>query len=288
MAVVDERYQRKWNEKLGHVVMFEALEGTSAAVGKLMDAACGWLGRAGAIAARAGFGMLEFPFVVDAYDALPPPFVRQNPAYYHSLLKDAGFESEKGWVDYKIEVTPELVRRWESALEGARRAGFEIVPLRKVAAAERASEFTRLWNETFKNHWGLTPYVEEEVATMFASLEPTGFQDTTLFALRGGEKVGVLWVVPDLSMTAALSPGRVIADSEKLNLLGIGVLETARGRGVNMAMAAYAYLLLARRGAKYVSYTMVLDDNWPSRRTAEKLGAKACASYLVYRRNFRG
>jgi hypothetical protein len=30
----------------------------------------------------------------------------------------------------------------------------------------------------------------------------------------------------------------------------------------------------------------VLDDNWPSRRTAEKLGAHICANYMVYRRNF--
>jgi hypothetical protein len=52
-------------------------------------------------------------------------------------------------------------------------------------------------------------------------------------------------------------------------------------------MASYAFLELIRKGTKYLSYTLVLDDNWPSRRTAEKLGAKVCANYLVYRRNFR-
>jgi hypothetical protein len=30
----------------------------------------------------------------------------------------------------------------------------------------------------------------------------------------------------------------------------------------------------------------VVDDNWPSRRTAEKLGARVCSNYLVYRREF--
>ena len=39
-------------------------------------------------------------------------------------------------------------------------------------------------------------------------------------------------------------------------------------------------------GATHLSYTLVLDDNWPSRRTAEKLGAHVCANYMVYRRNF--
>ena len=53
-----------------------------------------------------------------------------------------------------------------------------------------------------------------------------------------------------------------------------------------MGMASYAYLKLHERGATHVSYTLVLDDNWPSRRTAEKLGASICANYMVYRRNF--
>jgi hypothetical protein len=72
-----------------------------------------------------------------------------------------------------------------------------------------------------------------------------------------------------------------------INILAIGVCESARGQGVNLAIAAYAYLELVRRGAKYLSYTLVVDDNWPSRQTAERLGAFVCANYMVYRRNFR-
>src|SRR5256885_2750773 len=51
---------------------------------------------------------------IDDYESLPPNVLRHNPAYYHALLKDAGFESEKGFVDYKVEVRPELVARWQS------------------------------------------------------------------------------------------------------------------------------------------------------------------------------
>ena len=56
---------------------------------------------------------------------------------------------------------------------------------------------------------------------------------------------------------------------------------------VNLAMSSYAYLECVKRGQTYVSYTLVLDDNWPSRRTGEKLGGEVCGNYLVYRRNFR-
>ena len=91
----------------------------------------------------------------------------------------------------------------------------------------------------------------------------------------------------DQTLTARVLPGHELRADERLNFLGIGVLAPARGRGVNLAMASYAYLELIRGGASHLSYTLVLDDNWPSRRTAEKLGARVCANQVVYRRELR-
>jgi hypothetical protein len=286
VAAIDERYQRHWNERLGHVLLFEALPGTHDAVRLLMDAACEWLREQGAEAARCGFGMLEFPFVIDDYESLPPVIVRHNPPYYHSLLKDAGFESEQGWVDYRIRVTPELTARWESALEAARRGGYRMVPVKELPIERRAGVATALWNDAFRKHWGLTPFSEGEMDLLFTAFESDGATETSVIAHRGDEPVGVLLVVPGTPGLALLAPGRTLADTEALNFLGIGVRDSDRGRGVNLAMASYAYLELVRRGARHVSYTMVLDDNWPSRRTGEKLGAAVCANYIVYRRNF--
>jgi GNAT superfamily N-acetyltransferase len=288
VAVMDEHYHRHWNEHLGHMIMFEAMPDSRAATKLLMDAACEWLRERGAEAARAGFGLLDFPFVIDEYESLPPDIVRQNPDYYHRLLKDAGFESEKGWVDYKIEVRPELIGQWNQALETARRSGYEIVPLKDVSNIRRISDFTATWKDTFKSHWGFTPLSEDEISLLLEAFKPAGAFDTSVIAYHNGAPVGMLFIVPEVSATAVLKPGRVLKDSEKLNILAIGVRESARGQGVNIAMAAYAYLELVRRGANYLSYTLVLDDNWPSRRTAEKLGAFVCANYMVYRRNFRG
>jgi len=286
-AIIDNHYIHHWKENLGHLVMFEAMPDTRDAVKALMDAACGWLDDHSMLAARAGFGLFEFPFVIDDYETLPPSVARQNPAYYHSLLKDAGFESEQGWVDYKIEVTPDLIKRYQSALEGCRRGGFEILPLNKIDGAKRVRDFTLVWNDAFKAHWGATPFSEPELAQLFQFFEFSGGLDTSVIAYLADSPVGALMVLPEGSAGAILAPGRKLRDSERLNFLGIGVRESARGRGVNLAMASYAYLELIRRGAKFLSYTLVLDHNRPSRRTAEKLGATVCANYMVYRRNFR-
>jgi len=288
LAFVDPAYARRWNDKLGHLAFFEARPAAHRATRELMDAACQWLRDRGCEAARAGFFLpIEMPFVIDEYDALPPNLLRQNPGYYHAFIKDAGFECEKGLVDYKIRVTPELVARYESALEAARRGGFEIVPLKDIAPSRRVSEFAPAFNEAFYNHWGFIAASIEAYAEMLVYFEMLGALETSVIAYRNGEVVGTLVVAPEETAHAVLKPGRTLDDSEKLNFLGIGVREPARGRGVNLGMASYAYLKLIERGAKYLSYTLVVDDNWPSRRTAEKLGAKVCANYAAYRRNFR-
>jgi GNAT superfamily N-acetyltransferase len=288
-ALMDPRYVQHWNEQLGHIVWFEALPETREEVRLLIDRACAWLAERGALAARTGFtnGVFDLPFAIDAYETLPPSMLRQNPAHYHVLIKQAGFEVEQGFVDYKLRVTPQLVERWQGALEGARRGGFEIVPLGEVPRSQRIRDFTETFNDTFKSHWGWVPFLEEEISWLLDELASVGVLDTSVLAYQDGEPVGALFVPADDPEHVKLAPGRVLDDSERLNALGIGVRDRARGRGVNHAMAGYAYLELARRGRTHLSYTLVLDDNWPSRRTGEGLGASICANYLAYRRNFR-
>jgi len=287
VAVVDERYQRHWNERLGHVVWFEALPGGATAARSVLDEACAWLAGQGAVAARAGMGLVEFPFAMDAYTTLPPSLLRQNPEHYHIALKQAGFEVEQGWVDYKIRVTPELIERWERALAGARRSGYAIVPARDIARPQLVRDLTATWNETFKAHFGWAPFSEDEIDLFLAAFDALGVLDTSVIAYEGPDPVGMCVVGADDTGHAAFAPGRSLDDSERLNFLAIGVRERARGRGINYAMAAHGFLELARRGHTHVSYTLVLDDNWPSRRTGEGLGAQVCANYLTYRRNLR-
>ena len=287
LAVLDLRYTRHWNESLGHLVKFEALPDTRDAVRSLMERACEWLATQGAEAARCGMGPLDMPFVIDAYDTLPPSILRFNPPYYHALLKDAGFETEQGYVDYRITVRPELVAQWEAAVTTAEHRGVELVPLRSVPVERRAALLASLFNETFAAHWGFAPVTELEQHTYLGLFEATGGLDTSMIAFRGDEPLGEVTVVPDSSVFAKVAPGRVLLPSERLNWLGIGVRTPARGRGVGLALASAAFLELVRRGATHVSYTLVLDHNWPSRRTAQRLGAEVCANYVAYRRNLR-
>jgi GNAT superfamily N-acetyltransferase len=284
-AAVDHSYLRHWNERVGHVLLFEALPEAREGARAVLDAACAWLAERGMIAARNGFGLFDMPYNTDAYDVLPPSMMRQNPAAYHALIKRAGFETEQGFVDYAVEATPALEARWRDALEAARRNGFEIVRLRDWPAGERAALLCELWNETFASHWGWSP-LSSEITALFVPPEGDTL-DATSFAVSAGRPVGFCFVMPDDPAHASFAPGRVQRPSERLNMLAIGVRKEARGRGVNLALASHGFLALRRRGWTHLSYTLVLDHNWPSRRTAEALGAELCANYVAYRRDLR-
>jgi GNAT superfamily N-acetyltransferase len=284
-AAVDHPYLRHWNDRVGHVLLFEALPEAREGARAVLDAACAWLAERGMTAARNGFGLFDMPYNTDAYDALPPSMMRQNPAAYHALVKRAGFETEQGFVDYAVAATPALDARWEGALAAARRCGFEIVPLRDWPAAERAGLLCELWNETFASHWGWSP-LSPETTALFVPAEGDTL-DTSSFALSEGRPVGFCFVMPDDPSHASFAAGRAQRPSEKLNMLAIGVRKEARGRGVNLALASRGFVELRRRGWTHLSYTLVLDHNWPSRRTADALGAELCANYVAYRRDLR-
>jgi hypothetical protein len=150
------------------------------------------------------------------------------------------------------------------------------------------SDLTEIRNECFKSHWGTTPVTEDEVKYFLKAYEPAGLLTTSLLAYRDSKVVGMVVATPEMTALAVVRPPRVLSDSEKLNSLLLGVRESERGTGLRAKMAASVCLDLAARGAKYVDGTLVQDDNWPSRGGSEHTGFSVWASYITYRRNFRG
>ena len=285
VAVVDQRYNQRWGEQLGHIVMFEALSGAQKASCMLLRTASEWLRNQGAVAVRTGFGPFEPGFVIDYYDKFLPRMGRHNLPYYHSFLKQAGFETEKGAAEYVIRVCDELVSRYKHYLESAQRLGYEITALRNIPADRRLASFTRVWNDAYESHWGLAPLSEREVSALFDEKCNASTLELSTVAYRGDTPVAV-------ALVRDTTPFRRVfrkylgwrSRDEHLASFAVGVSPSERGRGLSLSLAAYAYLRLIAQGAAYLSYGLVTDDNWPSRRSAEKLGAYVCANYLTYRK----
>ncbi len=290
-AVINHRYNDHWKEKLGKLIHFEAMPNEDEAATLLLDAAAQWLQGRAMEAARSGFAaFLNYPYAIDNYGAFPSFLLRGNPAYYHRYLKNAGFETERGQVDYTVKFAPEILARYRGMVEAAGRGAIQIRSWREFGFLAAIDAWTGVTNEAFRDHWGWNPVTKLEVRPILMSLWETPAADLSTIAISDRQVVGAAFCVPDLSAALAAFKQGVKLDSGNSGgprgaLINIGVLADARGRGVARAMAARSFLEMERMGMKYAGYTLVLDDNWASRRTAESLGARVTSNFLTYRRN---
>jgi len=298
-AVRDETYVRHRNEQTGHLLCFEAFPGEEDAVRALMEAACGWLRERSCVAAR--LSLLpgwRLPLTIDGYDAPPTFFHVYNPPYYHGYIKSAGFVTEKGCVEYQVKFSPELAGRYQEMVKRALDSGVRLRNWDMDRLEEESGLFGELCNETFSSHWGFMPLTTALFDDLTVGLRDFLVRDFLVFAEVDGQSVGFVYALPDLNQALHALRSRPIGEdpSELDKLFGevnhgvlliIGVREAFRGRGINLAMSAMSYLAMMERGYKSASYTMVLDDNWPSRRTAEKLGAHVVRNFNVYRRELK-
>lgn len=295
-AVTDDRYNRRWHERLGHLLFFEALPDQNKAVETLMQAADDWFRARDCQAVRMSMlpGM-QLPITIDAYDQVPTIFHTYNPPYYHGYIKSAGFRTECGVVQYQIVFTTELAARYRTMIERAEQAGVSL-RLWDFDRMEAENEiFTSLFNETFEDHFGFFPLPAAVMSGLTVGLKDFLVADFTLFAEAEGTTGGFVYSLPDLNQVFHRMKGKVIEENfdefqqllqtiDHGVLLIIGVKKSLRGRGVNLGLAARSYLAMIERGYKTASYTVVMDDNWPSRRTAEKLGARVTRNFNVYRK----
>ena len=297
-AVVDDLYNRHWNERMGHLLLFEALPHCDDQVQVLFHTACAWLQGHRCHAARVALlNGWQFPLTIDAYDAVPTVIHTYNPPYYHSYIKNAGFQTERGQVQYQVQFTPALARRYQQMVEHALLSGVRLRSWDFTRLEDETVLLTTLFNDTFAAHWGVRPTTVPEMQGVIGGLKDMLVADFTGFAEAEGQTVGFVFALPDLNQAFHRMRGKgkeanMAEYRELLQAIDHGVLNTIgvkqpyRGRGINLALAAKSYLAMIARGYKTGSYTLVLDDNWRSRRTAEKLGGRVTRNFVTYRKEF--
>ncbi len=295
-AVVDELYNRHWNERMGHLLFFEALPESDTAVTVLFGEACEWLRAQGCTAVRLSFLYgWQLPWTIDAYDAIPTLFHTYNPPYYHCYAKNSGFRTEQGMVQYQIAFTTELATRYRDMVERATAAGVQLRSWDFDRMEDEGLIFARLVNETFAGHWGSPQFSAAQMQGFALAVKDVLPPDFPGFAEVDKQPAGFVFSLPDLNQALHRMRGKAVEENadefrRAVNqidhgvLLIIGVKSALRGRGINLALAARSYLSMIDRGYKTASYTVVLDDNWASRRTAEKLGGRATRNFIIYRK----
>jgi len=189
-AVREEMYIRHRNEQTGHLLFFEALPGQGPAADQVLATACGWLQSRGCDAAR--LSLLpgwQLPPTIDAYEAVPTLFHTYNPPYYHAYIKNAGFRTEHGCVEYRVTFTPDLANRYREMVKRASEAGVRLRTWNLNRLEEENDRFTRLFNDTFRAHWGFMPLSSDVMGELTVGFRDLLVQDFLIFAETDGEPV---------------------------------------------------------------------------------------------------
>ena len=294
-AVIDREYNQRWQEKLGHLTSFEALPDGDTAVRQLLDAVAEWFRGHDCTAIRASYlGGWQLPLTIDGYGVPPSAFHGYNPPRYHNYLKNSDFRTENGMVEYQLRLTPELAESHRRIVASAEGKGTRFRCWDADRLEEEAALYGRVANESFAEHWGMMAFPADHFKGLAGKRAVV--PEFQVFAEVEGEVVGVVSSPPNVSqaLLAARRGGFEMASPEyaeaweKIDhgiLLTIGVKKKFRGRGIAAALAAQSYLAMFECGYKLASYTLVLDDNWASRRTAEKVGGRVVRNYAIYRRD---
>jgi hypothetical protein len=265
MGLVDRVSNEKRAERVGHLLLFESLPGAHRAVQVLFWEALAWLQVRGCDTARLGFrSTIDMPLNIDAYDARPTFLHRGTPPYYHSLVKHAGLCPGPGLIEYHLRFDDSWRERYEAIVDGALRRDIVVKPSHDTAG------FTSLLNDCYPEHWGIPYYLPEEIDIWVRDVGQDTPEEFLLFAEVNGELAGATLGCPDFN-----NPGRGI-------LFEICVRKPFRGLGVNYALGARLFLAMMREGCTEASYTLVLDTNLASRRTAENFGAVPARNFVVY------
>lgn len=291
VGFVDPGLQKKTGAATGSIGYFEALDQSAGQA--VLDEACAWL---------AGQGVSEVwaPFNGNPYNQMgaredrfsEPPFIgcAHGPADTRQFLLSSGFDLVNRYLNFEVDLT---TRPWEDFVIPS---GIRLRPASRRHFKNDVLSYVHLHNAAFRTVWGEVEISDAEAlqALMRSRLavDPRLFQ----FADKGGEDVGFVWCMPDLS--GALAPLHVpmtsprgvlrLASARKraksVGLLSLGIAPDHQGEGIGTALVAAACRAAADRGFATLEYALVAENNEPSKATAARFGGKLCRSFGIYAR----
>lgn len=286
-ALINPRYQADKGAEgagVGFIGFFAAAPDCREEVEALLAAAERWLRARGVtriIAPYNGSALLGMGLLTAGFDEEPMFPSVWTPPYYVDYVTGAGFTPRYPiWfydVDFGSEAYKGLKRR------AAENPEVRIRTIDKKNWKADVDLLRRMFNETFKEEWEFSTMSTAEFHEFFDPIKPILDARNVLFAEVGQETVGWCLGFPDWGALFRAFKGRFgplkllnllmkAGSYQRAGLLGIGVLEEYKGKGVAHSLAAALYGYYEERGFTTSLYYPVNEHNLRSRRFAESIG----------------
>jgi GNAT superfamily N-acetyltransferase len=231
-------------------------------------------------------------FLIEGYNETPMLMTPYNPNYYLSLVESYGMTKAKDLLAFVKVIPEELPEKVLRVAALSERRGISVKHVQKKRFTEALKAFKEIYNEAWGENWGFVPLTDDEVGYLGRRLKPIMVPEMTLIAVKDGEPVGFLGILPDYNYVLRQMGGRLTPFSllkalfsfrkiRELRLLLLGVKPSYRHRGVDALMIKEAFRYVKGRYER-IEFSWILEDNDSIIRLVDMIGGTAYKRYRIY------
>ncbi len=295
VSIINHRHIEIHHEKAGFFGFFES-SNTQAVASALLDRVSEVLRKNDMDIIRGPMSFStneECGFLIEGFNTNPLLMTPYNPPYYNDLMEGYSLKKAKDLYAYILDIPEELPKKIIRVADIAAKSGIHVRPIEKKNFNREMHIFRDVYNSAWEKNWGFITLTDEELAYLANNLKPIVVPDMTLIAEKDTEPIGFMCLLPDFNfvlkyMRGKMNPISIIKAlyySKKikdLRLLLLGIKAEYRNRGVDALLFREGFKGVKKGGYKRVEFSWILEDNIPTQRLVEMIGAKLYKKYRIY------
>lgn len=294
-AIINKMFQQQKQAGAGFIGFFAAANNCEREVAEMIRTAENWLEERGVtkvIAPANGGAPNSMGFMVTGFDEDPMFPFPWTPPYYRGYIESLNYQATYPLWYYEVDFTSEKYKAIKQQYVNYDAA--VIRPVSKRNWNEDIEIVTDMLNETFVHEWEFTRASHAEMKEFMTPMKGALAPQQILIAEVNGKPAGFCLAMPDLSPLFRTFNGKVglmaifklitgaTKKFKRAGILGIGVTDEHKGRGLAKAIAMTMYGYHESLGLKSSLYFPVNESNMDSRGFAESIGGKGRLMYQVY------
>ena len=293
-AIINKKFQAQKEAGAGFIGFFTAAEGCEQEVTEMIRQAEHWLKERGVtkvIAPANGGAPNAMGFMVTGFNEDPMFPFPWTPPYYRGYIENLKYQPTYPMWYYEVDFNSEKYRAAKQ-----RYSNYDAAVIRTISKKNWNKDMeivTEMLNETFLHEWEFTKMSHAEMKEFFGPMKSLLAPQQILIAEVDGKPAGFCFALPDLTPLFRTFKGSVgfiaifklltrAKKFKRAGILGIGVTNEHKGKGLAKAIAMKLYGYHESLRLKSSLYFPVNESNMDSRGFAESIGGKGRLMYQVY------
>jgi len=212
-AIVNHKYNEKVGKKLGRFSKLEFFDDKEV-FETLMGKAVSWLREKGIKTVHGPLGFTNLDnqgLLIEGFDYLPSVASVYHPPYYRKHIENYGFEKEIDWLEFRLNIVEETVKKANRGAELLKkRFGFEVIRFTK---AKELIPYTKELFDIVNDAFASLPFVipfDNEMVKMYTKKYFSLINPKYVFFVKKGEDIaGFMLAVPSLSKAMQKADGKL-------------------------------------------------------------------------------